>query len=198
MNIIKEIFREIKQWVLGIFALLPGRIGRFLRYLVFSPFFKKCGKKVSFSPHIVVQGFRNISMGNNITAGSYLRLYAKGNDNEEIIIGNHVAFNDNVMVNADFGGYISIGNNVAIGPNVVFRASNHKYGKKDVLINKQGHQKGRIIIEDDVWISANVVVLPDVTIKKGAVVAAGAVVTKDVEAYKVVGGIPAVNISERK
>ena len=90
------------------------------------------------------------------------------------------------------------GNNVAIGPNVVFRASNHKYGKKDILINKQGHQKGRIIIEDDVWISANVVVLPDVTIKKGAVVAAGAVVTKDVEAYKVVGGIPAVNISERK
>ncbi len=198
MIVIKEIFREIKQWVIGLLALLPGRIGRYLRYFIFSPFFKKCGKKVSFSPHIVVQGFRNISLGNHISAGSYLRLYAKGNDNEEIIIGNRVAFNDNVMVNADFGGFISIGDNVSIGPNVIFRASNHKYGKKDILINKQGHKKGKIIIEDDVWISANVVVLPDVTIKKGAVVAAGAVVTKDVEAYKVVGGIPAENISERK
>jgi galactoside O-acetyltransferase len=198
MKLVTGILDEIRLWLIGFLSFIPGRVGRFLRFLVFFPFFKKCGKKVSFSSNIVIHGFKNISLGNNVTAGTYLRLYASGNNNEQIIIGNNVAFNDNVMVNSDFGGYISIGNNVAIGPNVVFRASNHNYIKKDILINKQGHKKGNIIIEDDVWIAANVVILPGVTIKKGAVVAAGAVVAKDVENYKVVGGIPAKNISVRK
>ena len=180
------------------FSYLPGRFGRLLRYLFFSPFFKKCGGKVLFSSNIIIHGFKNISLGTNITSGRYLRLYASGNTDEEIIIGNNVSFNDNVMLNADCGGYILIGDNVLIGPNVVFRASNHNYIKKDTLIKQQGHKKGRIIIEDDVWIGANVVILPDVVIKKGSVVAAGAVVSKDVESYKVVGGIPAKVISERK
>ena len=52
-------------------------------------------------------------------------------------------------------------------------------------------QKAKVLIEDDVWIGANAVILPDVTIHKGAVVAAGAVVTKDVPAYAIVGGCPA-------
>ncbi len=168
-----------------------------MRYLFFSPFFKKCGKKVLFSSNTVIHGFNNISLGNNITAGTYLRLYAAGKEGEEIIIGDNVSFNDNVMVNADCGGHILIGNNVLIGPNVVFRASNHNFINKDIPIKHQGHKKGKIIVKDDVWIAANVVILPGVIIGRGAVVAAGAVVAENVENYNVVGGVPAKVISER-
>ncbi len=198
MKIIKMLILEIQIWVFAFLSSLPGRIGMGLRAFFLRPFFKKCGKRNYISAHMDVHGFNNISLGNHISAGKYLRIYAKGNGSEEIIIGDNVAFNENVMVNADCGGRVLIGNNVAVGPNVVLRASNHNYENKDVLIKEQGHKGDRIIIEDDVWIAANAVILPGVTIKKGAVIAAGAVVTKDVESYKVVAGVPAKVIAERK
>ena len=57
--------------------------------------------------------------------------------------------------------------------------------------------KGPILIEDDVWIGANVTILKGVTIKRGSIVAAGSVVNKDVEAFSIFGGIPAKKIGER-
>jgi acetyltransferase-like isoleucine patch superfamily enzyme len=65
-------------------------------------------------------------------------------------------------------------------------------------IREQGHSGGKIVIEDDVWIRANAVITPDVIIGKGAVVAAGAVVTSDVPPYQIVGGVPAKTIANRK
>jgi galactoside O-acetyltransferase len=90
-----------------------------------------------------------------------------------------------------YGLLIEIGNDVLIGPNVVFRASNHNYNDKNTLIRLQGHTGGRIVIEDDVWIASNVVILPNVRVGKGAVIAAGAVVNKDVPSYSLAGGVPA-------
>ncbi|MBN1431653.1 MAG: acyltransferase [Methanomicrobiaceae archaeon] len=101
------------------------------------------------------------------------------------------------MLNADCGGSIIIGNNVLIGPNVVVRSADHNFSSADTLIQKQGHTGGRITIEDDVWIGANAVILKGVTIKTGAVVGAGAVVTKDVDEYVIAGGVPAKKISSR-
>lgn len=83
-----------------------------------------------------------------------------------------------------------------IGPNVVIRAADHGLSK-DILIRKQQHIGGIIIIEDDVWIGSNAVILKDVKLGKGCVIAAGAVVTKDVEPYTIVGGVPAKKIAER-
>ena len=57
--------------------------------------------------------------------------------------------------------------------------------------------KGEIIIEDNVWISSNCVILPNCKIGEGSIVAAGAVVTKDIEPYSIVGGIPAKKIGNR-
>ena len=57
--------------------------------------------------------------------------------------------------------------------------------------------EGDILIEDDVWISSNSVILPNCTIGKGAIVAAGAVVTNNVEPYTIVGGVPAKLIKKR-
>lgn len=56
---------------------------------------------------------------------------------------------------------------------------------------------GPVVIEDYAWLSCRTVILPGVTIGKGAVVAAGAVVTKDIEPYSIVGGVPAVEIGVR-
>jgi len=108
-----------------------------------------------------------------------------------IRVGSRVGINRNVIVDAAESGEIIIGDDVLIGPNVVIRASNHEYKIKDIPINKQGHSGGSIIIEDDVWLGANSVVLSGVRIGKGAVVAASAVVTKDVPSYALVVGIPA-------
>jgi acetyltransferase-like isoleucine patch superfamily enzyme len=72
--------------------------------------------------------------------------------------------------------------------NVVLRTSDHITTSLDKLIREQGHQPGEIFIEDDVWLGANVIVTGGVRIGQGAVVAAGAVVTDDVEPYSIVGG----------
>ncbi len=61
----------------------------------------------------------------------------------------------------------------------------------------QGHQPGTVIIEDDVWIGANCVITPDVRIGRGAVIGAGAVVTRNVAPYTIAGGVPAREIGRR-
>jgi len=116
-------------------------------------------------------------------------LYAHGSG--RIQIGNRVSINSNVQLGAADCGEIVLGNNVAIGPNVVIRASNHEYEKRDTPIYQQGHRGGRIEIEDDVWIGANVTVLPNVRLGEGSVIAAGSVVNRDIPPYSLAGGVPA-------
>ena len=68
----------------------------------------------------------------------------------------------------------------------------------DKLINLQGSAYKNIVVEDDVWIGSRVTILPGVKIGKGSVIAAGAIVTKDVLPYSIMGGIPAKIIKMRK
>lgn len=89
-------------------------------------------------------------------------------------------------------GVIEIGDNCLISQGITIVTSNHQALKeKLIVVQPWVSQKAKVVIEDDVWIGANAVILPDVTIHKGAVVAAGAVVTKNVPAYAIVGGCPA-------
>lgn len=115
-----------------------------------------------------------------------------------ITIGDGFAANANVMINARGRGEIIIGNNVLIGPNVVLRSNNHIISNLEIPISSQGMTEGTIVIEDDVWIGSNSVILPDVLIGKGAIVAAGAVVTKSIPPYTIVGGVPARLIGRRE
>ena len=94
-------------------------------------------------------------------------------------------------------GEITFGDNVLIGPKVIIWGRDHGY-KKDQLINKQPYTRESIKIGNDVWIGACAIVLKGITIGDGAIVAAGSVVTKDVEPYTIVAGNPAKMIKRRE
>ena len=87
---------------------------------------------------------------------------------------------------------ITIGRNVNFSSEVMIWTMQHDYNDP-----KFGAVGGSVVIEDYAWISARAIVLPNVRIGHGAVVAAGAVVTKDVEPYAIVGGVPAKKIGNR-
>lgn len=193
-----RIISELSSWLFFIARWFPGSTGVAIRYLLYKNCLRKCGKKINITMGCYIRDCKNISIGDNVNMGLNSQVYASGEGYERIEIGNNVGWNSNVMINADCGGQITIGNNVLIGPNCVLRASNHAFSDISIPMKLQGHKPGKIILEEDVWLGANVVVLPDVRIKKGSVVAAGAVVTKDVEPYSIVGGVPAKIISQRK
>ncbi|SRR5258705_3122034 len=106
---------------------------------------------------------------------------------------------DNFYVNAHCHilGEITFGDNVLIAPKVIIWGRDHGYSK-DQLMNKQPYNRKPIKIGNDVWIGACAIVLKGVTIGDGAIVAAGAVVTKDVEPYTIVAGNPAKMIKRRE
>ena len=92
---------------------------------------------------------------------------------------------------------ISIGERVLIGAYSYIISANHCYERRDIPIAEQGFVGAPIVIEDDAWLGTHVVVLPGVSIGKGAIVAACSVVTKDIPAYEVWGGVPAKFIKNR-
>ena len=108
-----------------------------------------------------------------------------------ITIGRNTYIGENNNLRAA-DGMIFIGDNCMISQGVTIVTSNHLIAKNKLIAEQAWtSKKASIVIEDDVWIGANAVVLPDVTIHKGAVVAAGSIVTKDVPEYAIVCGNPA-------
>jgi acetyltransferase-like isoleucine patch superfamily enzyme len=113
----------------------------------------------------------------------------------KISIGKHVHFSRNTFVNAR--GDVEIGQDCLFGPNVVLMTTNHVFTDVNIPIRRQGVQSAAIKIENDVWLGSNALVMPGVTIKTGAVVAAGAVVTRNVPEFSVAAGVPAKIIKKR-
>ena len=117
---------------------------------------------------------------------------------ENVSIGSNVFINHHVELSTHSSPII-IGDNVQLAPYVTLMSAMHEYANTDIpMIQQTGFISKPITIEDDVWIGLRAIILPGVTIHKGAVVGAGAVVTKDVPSYAVVGGVPAKLIKFRK
>jgi len=114
---------------------------------------------------------------------------------QNLTLGGNVSINRDFFINAR--GTLTIEDDVLIGPRVLIYTTNHIFGDRSALIRNQGQTEQPVVIEKDVWIAANATILPGVRIGAGAVVAAGAVVTKDVEPYSIVGGVPAKVIGYR-
>ncbi len=93
--------------------------------------------------------------------------------------------------------HLEIGAGCMIGPHCFFTDGNHRIALSSAIKEQPMHTKP-VVVEDDVWIGAGVCVLPGVRIAQGAVVGAGAVITKDVEPFQIVAGVPAKMIGMRK
>ena len=105
----------------------------------------------------------------------------------------------NCTVNDDYSPCVQIGKNVSIGPNVTFlpnsEPNNSEYLQAIPYIkNNLIKRKAMINVEDNVWIGSNTVILPGVTIKKGCIIGAGAVVLRDTEEFSIYAGNPAKKI----
>jgi acetyltransferase-like isoleucine patch superfamily enzyme len=109
---------------------------------------------------------------------------------ERVDLGDRVFVNRGALITARAD--ISIGDDVLIGPYVVINSGDHNYSDLIQSIGSQGHKTGPITIGNDVWLGAHCVILRDVTVGDGAVVAAGAVVIADVPPQTRVAGVPAV------
>jgi acetyltransferase-like isoleucine patch superfamily enzyme len=145
---------------------------------------------------LTTQGIR---LGNRVSIGKYAiirpsNIYG-GPIGEGLVMGNHSNIGPYNYIGCS--GKITIGNNVMLGPRVSMYAENHIFDNPNLTIKEQGVQKMDIVIEDDCWIASNAVITAGVTIGKGSVVAAGAVVTESFPPYSVVGGIPAKLIKSR-
>lgn len=176
----EELWRCLWGW-------LPGGPGTVLRRLVYSPLFKSAGGGLRTGVGVVVQGFRNISLGSRVGLNRHASLYAARG---RISIGDNVFVGDFSSINAN-DAEITIGSNVAIAPMVLIQGANHNFDRLDIPIVDQGHTSSFVIIEDNVWIAARCTILPGVRIHSGAVIAAGSVVTRDVPPDTVVAGSPA-------
>lgn len=107
--------------------------------------------------------------------------------------------NSGIGVNAIISSYVTIGNDVMMGPYCMMFTTNHGIDDLSVPMWKQPSTEPKpIIIEDDVWIGARVIILPGVQVGKGSVIGAGSVVTHNVEPYSIVAGNPARLIRKRQ
>lgn len=115
--------------------------------------------------------------------------------------GNGIEIGDNsgLGINCYVRGPLIIGKDVMMGPDVMIFHGDHAMSRRDIPMRLQGDSISKpVIIGDDVWIGARSIILKGVRIGKGAVIAAGAVVSKDVPEYAIVGGVPARVIKYRE
>lgn len=177
---------------------------------------RESGKNVYISPRAIVKRGNRIRTGNNVviergamlwidTESSYITI---GDDSYLssycilktfdgwIKMGNNCTVNNYAILYGHGG--LEIGNDVRIAAQVIVISMNHVFEDPDTPIWKQGIKAKGIKIEDDVWIGAGAKVLDGVTIGKGSVVGAGAVVTDNIPPYSIAIGVPAKVIKKRE
>lgn len=162
--------------LIGYLFIFIKKIIRRFYILISSYLFKSIGKNVIFDPF-----------------GDYS--YSTITIENDVFIGNGAVFS------ASKESGITIGNKIMFGPNVTIMGGDHNtttVGRYmfDVHEKIPDNEK-KVKIEDDVWIGTGSVILKGVTIKKGAIVAAGSVVINDVDEYSIVGGVPAKYLKMR-
>jgi maltose O-acetyltransferase len=137
-----------------------------------------------------VWGFE-IGKGTGIHLGLFVWAFGPRQTREDgVRIGRNTRINRNCTLDIRSG--LTIGNNVSISPEVMILAGSH-----DVNDPEFRQLPGPIVIEDHVWIGSRAMILPDVTLGRGAVIAAGSIVTKDVEPLTIVAGVPARPVGMR-
>jgi maltose O-acetyltransferase len=131
-------------------------------------------------------------------AGANLRV-AQGvriNNPGLVSTGDNCYLGDGVQIYA-WNEHVSLGNNVLVAAGARMITRKHGFADMEQPMSEQGYTNAPIVVEDDVWIGFQAVILPGVTLGRGSIVGATAVVTRDVEPYSIVGGVPARLIRKR-
>ena len=144
-------------------------IGKAIRSLSGRLIFNRCGKNINIEKGAVFAS--DISLGNDSGIG----------------------------INSRISGKCVIGDNVMMAPGCIIAPPNHVFDRTDVPMNRQGLKPSKgVVIVNDVWICTNAIILDGVKIGDGAIIAAGAVVTKDIPQFAICAGVPAKVIKMRK
>ncbi len=149
------------------------------------------GSKIYRSVRLDTPPYRRFWLGRRSVIESYCCV---NNAVGDVTIGDYTR----IGIHCTVIGPVCIGSHVNLAQGITVTALNHNFTDCSRRIDEQGISTQPVVIGDDVWIGANAVVLPGVTIGKHAVVAAGAVVTRDVPDYTLVGGVPAKVIKQLK
>ena len=156
-----------------------------------APLYQHRGKcsKIHRSVRMDTPPYRKFSLGDYSVVESFSCI---NNAVGDVVIGDHtrVGLHNTVI------GPVTIGSHVNLAQGITVTALNHNLAEKDLRIDEQGVSTNPVTIGNDIWIGANAVILPGVTIGDHSVVAAGAVVTKDVPSHTLVAGVPAKIIKE--
>ncbi|QDO93692.1 acyltransferase [Formosa sediminum] len=150
----------------------------------------KIGDQFKLGAHARLYVNSDWSFGNAVKIETHCAIFARESGFAgKLSIGDHSHIGDFTII--DLVNDVIIASDVAIGPNCTLYTHDHEYKDKNVAAWKGGIVSKPIQIEKGAWVGSNVTILPGVTIGERAVVAAGSVVTKHVEAETIVGGIPA-------
>lgn len=176
---------RLKRWI--DYLIMNQRDARPRWYIrLLAPLYQERGRgsKIYWSVRMDTPPYRLFSLGQNSVVESYSCI---NNAVGDVIIDDHTR----IGIHNTIIGPVTIGSHVNLAQGITVTALNHNFSDTTRRIDEQGISTNPVTIEDDVWIGANAVILPGVTIGQHAVVAAGAVVTADVPANTVVGGVPA-------
>lgn len=151
-------------------SLRIGKLIRRLRSAIAGHCLEKHGRNINIERKADFGTGRGITLGNN--SGLGVRCFVRGP--------------------------LSIGENVMMGPDVTILTNGHNIERVDIPMMQQGGLVKGVVIGNDVWIGMRSIIMPGVKIGNGVVIGAGAIVTKDVPDYTIVGGCPAKVIRYRK
>ena len=175
-------FKKFIDWV--IMNQVETRPRWFMRLL--APLYQHRGKHsvIHRSARMDTPPYRIFSLGDYSVIESFACI---NNAVGDVIIGDHTRIGlHNTII-----GPVDIGSHVNLAQGITVTALNHNFSDTNKRIDEQGVSTNPVTIEDDVWVGANAVILPGVTIGEHCVVAAGAIVTKDVPPHSLVAGVPA-------
>ena len=204
-----------------VFGTVLRKVRMLFKGILMKPFFKKakgtlfigkkcdirCKNKIEFQGSATIEDYvkidalskGGIKIGNNFSIGRNSIIECTGvlrELGESFEIGENVGIAANAFIAVR--GKLKIGNNTILGPGVSIHTENHNFNDIDKPIRLQGATRKGVEIGDDCWIGSKVVILDGVKIGSHVIVAAGAVVNKDVSDYAIVGGVPAKVIKMRK
>ena len=190
---VRERFKENPKWKKFLDWVIMNQVQTRPRWFIrmLAPLYQHRGRHsvIHRSTRMDTPPYRKFSLGDYSVIESFACV---NNAVGDVIIGDHTR----VGLHNTIIGPVTIGNHVNLAQGITVTALNHNFEDPQKRIDEQGVSTNPVTIEDDIWIGANAVVLPGVTIGHHSVVAAGAVVTKDVSPHSLVAGVPAKIIKQ--